>query len=370
MKTRTLHLTLMILAALLLMIVSGCVAAPVPSVDNDVEAAVKATFVAQTVEAASASDGSEPTTEESPTTEPAAEEATDTPEPSTDTPEPAADTAEPPTDTPEPATDTPESPTNTPEPATNTPAPPTDTPVPPTDTPVPKPNLAIDWIELNPNPPVQGQPVAVKLQVYNHGDGRAQETFSVDWWAGSNFADGPHCTWSIDGMSAGGGRVLTCNYPGYTSWYASIETMARADVNNTVAESDEGNNEFRLPIAVAKQPMPDLVVDWIEFKPDPPVQGQPVEVKLQVYNHGNQRANGPFKVEWRAGVNFADGPHCTWTIDGMNAGGGRVLKCTYPGYASWYGRLKTNATADVDNVVAERDEGNNELRLTISVAKP
>ena len=260
--------------------------------------------------------------------------------------------------------------TNTPQPAANTPEPPTETPVPPTNTPAPKPNLAIDWIELNPNPPVQGQPVEVKLQVYNHSDGRAQEAFTVDWWAGANFVDGPHCSWPIEGMNAGGGRVLTCSYPGYASWYGSIETMARADVHNTVAENDEGNNEFRMPISVAKRPMPDLVVDWIEFKPNPPVQGQPVGVKLQVYNHGNLRADGPFKVEWRAGVNFADGPHCTWTIDTMNAGGGRVLKCTYPGYASWYGRLDTSATADVDNVVDEREEGNNELRLTISVAKP
>lgn len=310
--------------------------------------------------------------------------STDTPAPPTDTPSaeantpaPATNTPAQPTDTPAPPTDTPAPPTNTPIPPTDTPAPPTDTPAPPTPTPEPQhANLKIDWIRLNPDPPVQGQPVHVELQVYNHGNALANGNFNVAWWAGSNFADGPHCTWTLNGLVAGGGRVLSCDYPGYASWYANIDTMARVDTTNAIPESNEGDNELRMRISVSKPPtptplaLPNLKVDWIKFNPDPPVQGQPVQVKLQVYNHGNARANGGFVVDWWAGVHFADGPHCRWQINGMNAGGGRVLTCTYAGYASWYGRLETMARADVENAIHESNESDNELHKFISVAKP
>ena len=212
-------------------------------------------------------------------------------QPPADTPTPQS---VPDTPTPVPPTPTSAPPTNTPVPPTPTPAPPTNTPAPPTPTPlvlstlVPTlviviptvteptptpllvataliptvtiitpvafqlPNLKVDWIQLNPNPPVQGQPVHVKLQVYNHGNARANGNFTVAWWAGSNFADGPHCTWNINGMNAHGGRVLECNYAGYGSWYASIDTMARVDTGKVIPESNENDNELKMTIAVSK----------------------------------------------------------------------------------------------------------------------
>ena len=283
------------------------------------------------------------------------------------------------TDTPEPQpTDTPAPPTDTPVPATDTPAPPTNTPAPPTNTPVPQqPDLQVDWIKLNPNPPIQGEPVNVELHVYNHGNARANGHFIVGWWPGANYPNA-QCTWNIDGLNAHGGRVLHCTYAGYPSWYAHLDTMARTDTDNAIAESNEDNNELRMTISVSKPtptPTPppaqaNLKVDWIEFNPDPPVQGESLQVKLQVYNHGNARANGTFRVEWWAGVNFVDGPHCTWNINGMNAHGGRVLQCTYSGYKSWYGNLETKAVADVNNVIPESNEADNELHMNISVAKP
>ncbi len=290
----------------------------------------------------------------------------------------ATDTPVPPTDTPVAPTDTPVAPTDTPIPPTDTPIPPTDTPIPPTDTPIPpKADLQIDWIRLHPEQPIQGQPVNVELQVYNHGFGQAVGDFTVEWWAGTNFADGPHCTWTVSNLSGRGGKVLHCTYSGYNSWYASLQTMARADVGNTIDESDESNNETRMSITVLKptptptpEPaQPNLKVDWIQFDPYPPVQGQQTQVKVQVYNHGSARANGTFWVRWWAGVDFVGGPHCSWHINGMNAHGGRVLTCNYI-YSSWYGQLETMARVDTENEIPESNENDNELRKIISVSKP
>jgi hypothetical protein len=49
---------------------------------------------------------------------------------------------------------------------------------------------------------------------------------------------------------ASGGRVLTCTYAGYPSWYPSINTMVRVDANNTISETNEGNNIFKQAVTV------------------------------------------------------------------------------------------------------------------------
>jgi len=361
------HLLILAMILILVMVLAGCTVNLGQSEDSGATSDQDriATSVALTVQAQSGSEQTTPTTNSQPT---------NTPISPTNTPSSATDTPVSPTNTPIPPTNTPVPPTDTPVPPTDTPIPPTDTPV-PTNTPVPPPDLRVNMIQLSPYPPVQGDNVNVEVHVLNQGAGPANGPFNVEWWAGSEFVDGPHCTWTVTDLPAGEERVLHCTYGGYASWYGNIQTMARVDTDNVIAESDESNNETRKNISVSKPtptpvPMPNLKVDWIKLDPNPPVQGQPVKVELQIYNHGNARANGYFWIKWWAGVNFVDGPHCQWHINGLAAHGGRVLKCNYPGYASWYGRLETKAVVDTEDDIAESNEDDNELHMFISVTKP
>jgi hypothetical protein len=112
------------------------------------------------------------------------------------------------------------------------------------------PDLYVQSITLNPNPPTNGQPVDVQVAVYNQGNAQAG-AYTVVWYAGENYAS-PACTWPVDKTNASGGRVLSCNYAGYPSWYPSINTKAIVDSGNTVAESNEGNNTLLMNISVIK----------------------------------------------------------------------------------------------------------------------
>jgi hypothetical protein len=60
------------------------------------------------------------------------------------------------------------------------------------------------------------------------------------------------CSWVVDGLVARGGRILTCTYPGYPSWYANINTKVVVDSGGAVVEGDEGNNIFLKPISVSR----------------------------------------------------------------------------------------------------------------------
>jgi hypothetical protein len=134
----------------------------------------------------------------------------------------------------------------------------TTTPTPTPSTPL-LPDLFVSEFFLDPSTPIQGSPVSVRVGVYNKGDERSG-AFTVQWWAGENFP-APACTWRVDSMAAGGGRILTCSYDGYTSWYGSLTTKVVVDSAEEVAESNKENNEFRKTISVSKPSGVHIVFD-------------------------------------------------------------------------------------------------------------
>lgn len=234
------------------------------------------------------------------------------------------------------------------------------------------PNLVVSEFSLDPASPVRGQPVQVRVGVYNTGAERAGP-YRVEWWPGENYASGAACSWNIDGTNARGGRILTCTYAGYPSHYARINTRVIVDAANTVPETNEADNDRRFPIRVeraAAEPAgePNLYISEFSLTPETPVKGQPVQVRVGVYNRGNAPA-GRYRVAWWPGENYP-APACTWTVNSTNARGGRILTCTYAGYPSPYALINTRAFADVDNTVAESEEGDNDRRMRISVRQP
>lgn len=111
-----------------------------------------------------------------------------------------------------------------------------------------QPDLYISEFSLDPATPTKGNPVDVRVGVYNQGNAVAG-SFTVAWWPGENYTS-PACTWTIASLVANGGRILTCTYAGYPSQYGSIVTKVVADTSNTVAESDESNNIGTITISV------------------------------------------------------------------------------------------------------------------------
>jgi hypothetical protein len=111
-----------------------------------------------------------------------------------------------------------------------------------------KPDLIILSLTLNPSTPTKGHPVTVTVQTKNIGN-KISGAYSVRWYAGENAA-APSCSWNVDNSNPNGGRVLSCVYPGYPSWYASLWTKAVIDPAGAVDESNEGNNSLRKNIKV------------------------------------------------------------------------------------------------------------------------
>jgi hypothetical protein len=107
---------------------------------------------------------------------------------------------------------------------------------------------------------------------------------------------------------------------------------------------------------------PNLVIDSIDFAPDPPVQGQDNEVKITIQNTGGADT-GPFSWEWQPGVETPIGGR---VLDGLRAGQSHV------GTAVWrpsdaYSSLLTVARVDIGDEVGEVNESDNELQTSTQV---
>ncbi len=120
----------------------------------------------------------------------------------------------------------------------------------------------------------------------------------------------------------------------------------------------------RKEVSVGK---PDIFVSEFELQPQVPTQGRSVSVRVGVYNKGN-KGSGPFTVQWWAGENFPK-PACTWRVKSLVPKGGKILKCSYKGYRSWYAKIRTKVVIDPKGEVKEKDKKNNEKTVEIRVRK-
>ncbi|MGB3546998.1 MAG: CARDB domain-containing protein [Saprospiraceae bacterium] len=112
------------------------------------------------------------------------------------------------------------------------------------------PDLMISAFQMNPTSPVKGKKINLQAIIKNTG-GADAGPFTVQWWAGENYPK-PAYEKKISGLRAGAQQVLSFSYTGYPSWYGRITAKMLVDSGNTVAESNERNNELKKTYAVKR----------------------------------------------------------------------------------------------------------------------
>jgi hypothetical protein len=111
--------------------------------------------------------------------------------------------------------------------------------------------------------------------------------------------------------------------------------------------------------------LPDLLVESITFEPNPPVMGQDTNVRIVIRNIGQGNA-GAFNWDWQAGSDAVAEAFFDGRVPGLGAGEATVVSVIWnPG--NTYDSLPTLARLDTAGEVAERDENNNQLAVTVSV---
>ncbi|MCC6167020.1 MAG: S8 family serine peptidase [Caldilineaceae bacterium] len=236
----------------------------------------------------------------------------------------------------------------------------------------PAPDLAIDTanIVFSPATPQPGDQVTVHAVLRNDGAVDAKEVAVQFLDVTDSDAVTPiGAPQLVDLLPAGGSAAVevTLETAGVSG---DRKVKVVLDPQNTVAETDEENNEAQATLTMARMPQPNLVLtsQFVGFDTISAGRGATVTVIATVQNSGAQVANNVAVqfVDVTSGAVPIGEPQ---TIASIPPGGSGVAQVVYDtrGLA---GDRRLEITVDPFNFIAETSEYDNEARVTLTVTPP
>jgi len=213
------------------------------------------------------------------------------------------------------------------------------------------PDLIIQDITWSPEDPSKGDSIAFSVTIKNQGSARA----------GSS-----RVTFYIDGSSRGyqevqridAGATATNTFT-WTAQAGSHAIKAVTDLNDTVPESDEDNNEKTVTFSTLA---PDLIIESISWSPAGPSIGDTVTFTVTIKNQGSGNS------DYSRVAYYINNTYLTSDlVNPIDAGG------TDDKTFTWTARIGSHAikaVADSNDTFPESDEDNNEKTVTFSTLAP
>jgi subtilase family serine protease len=226
-------------------------------------------------------------------------------------------------------------------------------------------DLTTDFLSISPASPVQGAPATATVRVRNLGNSPSGR-FVVDWNPDAFGLIVPSVqTLSEETGPLGPGQFRDITFTFTYPQAGNFRTITNVDSFNTVAETNEANNQRILNVTVQPAPIDLVFVGGITFNPAQPVRGVNATASVTVRNDG-PIATGPFGVQLKAQEN--DFFPQTQFVNGLNPGESRTLTYTLNYFAA--GTFTATATLDIFNQVNEAapgGEANNVLNQAVTV---
>lgn len=244
--------------------------------------------------------------------------------------------------------------------------------------PPPQPDVIISGLTLTPSQPIDGDTVTVRATIRNVGNLSTPSGIAVGSGVQVNGAYlGSFFVRNGSGQTVPLGINQSFLGTADSTWSAVAGThqiCAFADDIDRFAESNENNNSRCVSVTVAPPPQPDVRVTSITLNPSQPLAGDSVTVQATVRNDGN--ASTPSGVDVRTTVRadgsllgsflVTDGAGQSTTLGaGQSFTGGPAQQWT-----ASQGSHQICVKADDPNLIAESNDGNNQLCTQIQVGAP
>jgi subtilase family serine protease len=225
-------------------------------------------------------------------------------------------------------------------------------------------DLQVSNLSISPSSPVQGAPATASVTVTNAGNSPSGR-FVVDWNPDAFGIIVPSVqtlSEETGPLGPGASRVITFSFTYPRA--GDFRSVAHVDSFNSVAETNEANNDRILNVTVQPAPIDLVFTGPIVFNPAQPVRGVNATATVTVRNDG-PIATGPFAVQFKA--QDADFFPQLQFVNGLNPGETRTLTFTTSYFAA--GTFTATAVVDVFNQVVEPGgrESNNTLTRSVTV---
>jgi uncharacterized repeat protein (TIGR01451 family) len=208
--------------------------------------------------------------------------------------------------------------------------------------PIIPPDLVITGITLSPENPAIGDTITFKTTLKNQGGGTA-ETFKVAYFLDDTLLNKE----TIYHLEYDTSANTTCTWKSQGGYHIF---KAFVDCDNSIAESDENNNESSITVA---PDMPDLAVTEITWSPPdlPAPAGSTVTFNVQIENLGSL-STGPSRVAY-----YVDDAIVSDTeIEPLDAGAATTKQFLWIAMEGYH---TIKIVADSNNKISEIDETNN-----------
>ncbi|NQE54966.1 hypothetical protein C5S29_15415 [ANME-1 cluster archaeon GoMg3.2] len=196
--------------------------------------------------------------------------------------------------------------------------------------------------------------IEIEVTTANVGKCDAEKPFKVTLYIANNEIENA----TIASLDAGHQEKTTFSWKPDTCGILSIKAVA--DVDNTIHECDENNNENQKSIEVDG---PDLIIQDISLPPGTICLNNPVNIEVTTENIGKCPATKQFTV-----MLYVASKELTATIKNLEAGA--TTKSTFDWVPDACGNHNLKAVADINKDIHECNEGNNENQKDIKVEGP
>ncbi len=210
------------------------------------------------------------------------------------------------------------------------------------------PDLIIEEVTWSPESPVESDNITFTVFIKNQGTGKADYS-QVAYYLGDAYLGSA----SVASLDSGASDNKSFN------WIAGAnphDLRIIADANETVAESDEGNNEKAVPFPI----LPDLVIESVTWSPENAGAGSTLVFTVTIKNQGSAKA-GLFGIHL-----YIDDAHRGYQeVEEIE------IDDTVTKTFNWVARAGSHTikvVLDSTEKLAEIDETNNEETFTYSEA--
>ncbi|MFZ6015315.1 MAG: CARDB domain-containing protein [Patescibacteria group bacterium] len=220
-------------------------------------------------------------------------------------------------------------------------------------------------LKITPTAPMAGKSATLRATVRNSGTGKAEKV-KVRFYLNDQLVY-EKIQSSIAAKTGQASIVKSLILPANLSGNTKFKVFV--DPDNTIAESDEKNNDAQKTFTVGAQII-DLSFD--SFKPSVtnPKAGQAIKWIIKVKNNGNAAAKN-IKVHLFANNKSSD-PTYTYTISNLNVRGSNVksVNWTVPNNLEPALGYTVRAVIDPDNTINESNEDNNVKTYSLDLKAP
>ena len=222
----------------------------------------------------------------------------------------------------------------------------------------PNPDLVVTGISWTPSAPTETSSITLQATVQNAGDASAGAT-TVNFTVGGTAAGSAN----VGALAAGASQTVSLLIG--TRGQGSYAVAATVDPSNAVIEKNDANNSFTsaTQLNVAQAPGPDLQVLSVTTSPQNPLAGTAVSFIVAVNNRGTTGVAAGTTTRVVIGattLNNASTPAIA---------AGATVNVTVGTWTAVNGSNPATATADATGIVAETNETNNALSISVGVGR-